>query len=62
MNPWTIYAAIVALHVLVIAAILWRQRRLRQEVATGRRWHATASRVVETHMDEIHATKGGTTY
>lgn len=62
MDPWLIYDAIVVLYVAVIAAIVWRQRRLRREVAAGRRWSATASRVVEARLDEVHATKGGSTF
>ncbi len=62
MDPWLIYDAIVLLYVVVIVAIVWRQQRLRREVVAARSWPATASRVVETRMDEIVATKGGTTY
>jgi hypothetical protein len=62
VDPWLIYDAIVVLYVVVIAAIVWRQRRLRREVAATRSWPATASRVTETRMDEIVASKGGTTY
>jgi hypothetical protein len=62
VDAWLIYDAIVLLYVVVIVAIGWRQRRLRREVAASRTWSSTASRVVEARMDEIVATKGGTTY
>lgn len=62
VDPWLIYDAIVVLYVVVIAAIAWRQRSLRRELAATRSWPASASRMVETRMDEIVATKGGTAY
>jgi hypothetical protein len=62
VDPWLIYDGIVLLYVVVIAAIAWKQRGLRREVAASQAWPSTASRVVETGIDETVATKGGTTY
>ncbi len=62
MELWHIWAGIIVLYVAVIVAILWRARRVRAEVAASRGWPSVGSRVVESRMDEIVATKGGTTY
>jgi hypothetical protein len=59
---WHIWVGIIALYVAVCAAIVWRVRRLRREVAASSTWPSVASRVVESRMDEIHSVKGGTTF
>lgn len=59
---WYVWFGILALYVIVIAAILWRSRRLRREVATMRSWPSVAGRVVESRIDETSSVKGGTTY
>lgn len=62
MDPWLLYDGIVLLYVVVLGAIVWRQRRLQRELDATRSWSAAPSRVIETSLVEIHATKGGTTY